>query len=139
MGIKFKQLDPAAKLPQRAYSTDTGLDIFATSVEYKDKYIVYGTGLAAEMPSEYGLQIRPRSSISDYDLMICNAPGTIDNSYRGEIKIRFRALCDNPKIYKVGDKIAQLVVEKVWFPRIEWADELTPTDRSGGGFGSTGK
>jgi dUTP pyrophosphatase len=140
MSIKFKRLNPDAKLPAKGYSTDTGWDVTAISCQMSEdgRYVEYGTGLAVQLPLGYGFQVRPRSSISKYDLILCNAPGTIDNEYRGEIKLRFRLLKDASKIYLIGDKIGQLVLEKVLESHLEWAEELTESMRKENGFGSTG-
>jgi len=147
MSFKFKRLDPNAQLPARAYPTDTGYDVIAVSQKiYRDQgYVEYGLGLAVELPFGWGLQCRARSSISKYDLMLCNGLGTIDNEYRGEIKLRFKIVpseyseANGYRFYIVGDKIAQLVPERVLDANIEWVEELSPSMRDTNGFGSTGR
>lgn len=139
MSIKFKKLHENATLPSRAFPTDTGWDITATTKTVTERYIEYGCGLSVELPLGYGLQVRPRSSISKYDLIMCNAPGSIDNEYRGEIKVRFKLMDKFPhKIYDIGDRIAQLVLERVLDANIGWVDELSTSMRDKNGFGSTG-
>lgn len=144
--IKFKKLHHNAEMPSKAYPSDTGYDIKSIGFTIGENYIEYQTGIAVSLPEGYGLQIRPRSSISKKDLILCNGPGTLDTNYTGEILIRFKlsrdqiSLSPTPIIYGVGDKIAQLVIEKVeqdflW----EEVEELPKTDRGAGGFGSTDK
>ena len=146
--IKFKKLVPEAKSPSQATAGDSGWDVTAIDdgvVNAEHGYIEYRTGLAVELPEGYEIQIRPRSSISKYDLVICNSPGTVDNPYRGEIKVRFKAvarikgqLYEKPLRYGAGDKIAQLIVAPV--PQVQWEEvsELNETARGAGGFGSSG-
>ncbi len=149
MKIKIKKLHPDAILPKKAYSTDSGYDLVAIDdgVWSKDgTYIEFQTGLAVEPPKGYDIQLRPRSSISNYDLLLCNSVGTVDNGYRGPLNFRFKFLpirktTDTPyieKIYKKGDKIGQMILSKVLDSEIEEVEELYNTDRSSNGFGSTG-
>lgn len=149
--VKFKKLVPEAKSPSQATEGDSGWDVVAIDdgvINEEFGYIEYRTGLAVELPEGYEIQIRPRSSISKYDLVICNSPGTVDNPYRGEIKVRFKPLArfygqftDCPVFYnryKTGDKIAQLIIAPV--PQVQWEEvsELNDTARGAGGFGSSG-
>lgn len=153
--IKFKKLVPEAKSPSQATAGDSGWDVVAIDdgvINDEYGYVEYRTGLAVELPEGYEIQIRPRSSISKYDLVICNSPGTVDNPYRGEIKVRFKGVArietDRigphnyfaliPNYYKAGDKIAQLIIAPV--PKAQWEEvsELNDTARGAGGFGSSG-
>lgn len=137
--IKFKKLSDNAVLPTRAHSTDAGLDLYATSVRYTDNFIEYGLGLAMEIDPGYVGLICPRSSITNYDLMLRNSLGCIDSFFRGEVKARF--FCTKPdhfKQYNIGDKIAQLLIVPVKLAVPEWADALSDTERGTGGWGSTG-
>ncbi len=153
--VKFKKLVPEAKSPVQATAGDSGWDVVALDdgvINEEFGYIEYRTGLAVELPEGYEIQIRPRSSISKYDLVICNSPGTVDNPYRGEIKVRFKGVGRieigrlgpqnvfpiMPVFYKTGDKIAQLIVAPV--PQVQWEEvsELNETARGAGGFGSSG-
>lgn len=98
------------------------------------------TGLYIELPQGYEAQIRPRSGLAIKQGITClNTPGTIDADYRGEIKIILINLSGEKQIIRSGDRIAQMVVQKV--ERVEWEPValLTETERSNGGFGSTGK
>lgn len=153
--VKVKRLNTLATIPKAQKLGDVGLDITATSYKFIDGKHVYGTGLALEIPSGFYGMIACRSSISKYDLRLTNAVGIIDENYRGEIKFVFEnrgmSLDFNPvnfafgiflypkeKIYKIGDRIGQLIVMK--YPSVELveADELSETERGSGGFGSSG-
>lgn len=102
--------------------------------------ILVPTGIKAEIPEGYEIQIRPRSGLAyKFGITVLNAPGTIDADYRGDIGIiLFNASGENFMI-NPGDRIAQAVLNK--FERIEWEEtsNLSETDRGEGGFGSTGK
>lgn len=99
-----------------------------------------GTGLAVSIPSGYEIQVRPRSGLAlKYGVTVLNSPGTIDADYRGEIKVILINHGKDIFTIKPGDRIGQLVLNKV--EQIEWmpVSELDSTDRGTGGFGSTGK
>lgn len=140
MQVKIKKLCPEAVIPTYATGGDAGMDLYATSVEW-DSYgnIVYGTGLAFEIPEGYYMDLRPRSSNVKKDLVMLNSPGTIDSGYRGEITAVFRPLVYGAKVYLKGDKIAQAII--LPYPQIEFTevDELSDTERGAGGYGSTGR
>lgn len=98
------------------------------------------TGLLVEIPLGYEIQIRPRSGLAIKQGITClNTPGTIDADYRGEIKVILINLSSEPQTLMPGDRIAQMVLQKV--EQIQWvpATELAASDRGEGGFGSTGK
>ena len=98
------------------------------------------TGIFIELPAGYEAQVRPRSGLAIKQGITClNTPGTIDSDYRGEIKIVLINLSDGDEIINPGDRVAQLVLQKV--EKITWEEVtiLTETARSEGGFGSTGK
>lgn len=159
MKVQFKKLSENAVIPKYAKPGDAGMDLVATSITTTDDYIQYGTDLAVAIPEGYVGLIFPRSSNSKYDLLLCNSVGVIDSGYRGEIGIRFKVIPNNealneifsevydwislhpisPKIYEVGDKVAQLVIMP--YPQIEPVEvnELNETERGEGGFGSTGQ
>ncbi len=159
MRVKVKKLNENAVLPAKAHASDAGFDLTATSRTI-DEYgnIVYGTGLAFEIPEGYVGYIFPRSSISKKDLMLTNAVGVIDSGYRGEVMAKFKMAIDaglietesgehffartqfpGNKIYEVSDRIGQLIVMPLPDIELEEADELSTTDRGTGGYGSTGK
>ena len=98
------------------------------------------TGLYIELPPDYECQVRPRSGLAIKHGITClNTPGTIDSDYRGEIKIILINLSAEPQVIHAGDRIAQLVFQKV--EKAEWiaVEAINETERSAGGFGSTGK
>lgn len=141
MNVKIKRLDPNSKIPQYASPGDAGMDLTATSIDILDNndhgYIEYSTGLAMEIPEGHFGMLVPRSSISKTGLILANTPGTIDSGYRGEIKVRFKAIPDT-KIYNIGDRVAQLII--LPYPSVIFneVDELPDSSRGAGGFGSTG-
>jgi len=149
MEIRFKKLVPEAKTPFKAIDVDAGFDLYTTSIIETPEYIQYNTGIAVEIPEGYVGLVFPRSSVTKYDLMLKNCVGVIDASYRGEIMCRFHQTNKhhnfwgepnpNRKLYKVGERVAQLVfIELPKITLIE-AEELSDTQRGSGGFGHTGK
>ena len=98
------------------------------------------TGIFIELPDCFEAQIRPRSGLAIKQGLTClNTPGTIDADYRGEIKVILINLSQEPQVIRSGDRIAQMVVQRV--EQVSWvqAEELAATDRNAGGFGHTGK
>lgn len=148
--IKFKKLSPLAVTPSYSRDGDAGADLTAISILETDMYIEYGTGLAIELAPGYAGIIYPRSSLSNYDLVLANHVGVIDGNYRGEIKFRFKRLYEYghngfgqivPKeqaIYKVGDRIGQLIVQEVPRMIFEEVEELEQSNRGSLGYGSSG-
>ena len=153
--LGFKKLDPRAQLPKYAHEGDAGMDIFALEDVDLPRGVptLIKTGLAAEIPDGYELQVRSRSGLALRGVSVENAPGTIDSKYRGEIGVilAFRNNVLIPEILdvegserpgypiKAGDKIAQLVLAPVTFADPVEVTELSETDRGAGGFGSTGR
>ena len=146
--VKIKKLHKDAVIPKYETFGSVGMDLTAVSKEY-DKHgnVVFGTGLAIQIPEGYYADLRPRSSISKYDLVLANSVGTIDSDYRGELILKFKPSVyfgvnrgdDDGVMYDVGNRIAQLVIlpyPKVYFVEV---DELSDTERGTGGFGSTNK
>jgi dUTP pyrophosphatase len=142
MQVRVKRLHDSAVVPAYSKPGDAGMDLTAISME-KDSHgnVVYGTGLAIEIPQGYVGLIFPRSSNSKTDLYLTNHVGVIDSGYRGEIMFKFRANPSliNARIHRPGDRIGQLMI--LPYPQIELveAEELTSTERGLAGFGSTGK
>lgn len=98
------------------------------------------TGIAVAIPTGYEGQVRMRSGLAhDKGLAVLNAPGTVDSDYRGELRIIIANLGAEPVTIHRGDRIAQLVFAPVVQARFERVDELPPTSRGAGGFGSSGK
>ena len=140
MKVLFKKLVPEATKPKFGKPGDAGADLVATSIDtHRDGQIVYGTGLAVEIPEGMVGLVFPRSSVRNYDLVMSNSVGVIDSGYRGEIMVTFNLKDSLPgNIYVIGDRIAQLVIVPV--PLITYAEtqELSETARGEGGHGSTG-
>ena len=141
MEVRVKKLNSNATIPEYAKVGDAGLDLTAISRE-KDSNgnIVYGTGLAIEIPIGHVGLIFPRSSNSKTDLYLTNHVGVIDSGYRGEIMFKYRpvdAFCDS-KVYEIGDRIGQLII--IPYPEIKLVEsaELSDSVRGERGFGSTG-
>lgn len=140
--LKIVRMTEAAVLPKYAHDTDAGLDLTATSREYDhntDCYI-FGTGLKMEIPEGYVGLLFPRSSVYKTHMDMTNCVGVIDAGYRGEVKVIFRPTMNEPaKHYKVGERVAQLIVMP--YPKVKCKEvfELSESDRGEGGHGSTGK
>ncbi len=138
--MKIKLLDKNCK-PYRAYETDSGLDLRAripdmiTLQPIQTKLIP--VGVAIELPPGYEAQIRPRSGLSKQGILATF--GTIDNSYRGEIKVTLINITTKEMIIEPYERIAQLVVAPVVIPKIEYVKELSKTERGKNGHGSTGR
>ena len=131
-------------LPDYATHGAAGMDIRAfinEPIQLKPlQRVLVPTGLFIELPLEFEAQIRPRSGLAIKQGITClNSPGTIDSDYRGEIKIILINLSDEPQVINSGDRIAQMVIQKV--EKITWRETtiLSETFRDNGGFGSTGK
>ena len=132
-----------ARLPERAYAGDAGLDLAtceAVRLAPGERALV-PTGLAVAIPEGYAGFVHARSGRALREgLALANAPGLIDSGYRGEIKVVVVNLDPSADIYvKRGDKIAQLVIQAVERAELEEVEELPATERSDGGFGSTGR
>ena len=142
MIVKIKKLHENAVIPAYAKPGDAGLDLTATSV-VTDEYgnVVYGTGLAIEIPFGYAGLLFPRSSNSKTDLYLTNHVGVVDSGYRGEIMFKYRPLDGilNSKIYQVGERVGQIVILPYPAVSFEEVEQLSDTERGKGGYGSTGK
>jgi dUTP pyrophosphatase len=140
--VKLKKLHPDAVLPEKATVGSAGFDLVAieqAKLPGGGGRAVVSTGIAMELPKGYEAQVRPRSgNAAKHGLTVLNSPGTIDADYRGEVKV---ILVNFGPFYTVnpGDKIAQIVIQKVPDVEFEVVEELSDTDRGAGGFGSTGK
>lgn len=143
MKVKIQKLREDAFLPEYAHGSDedAGMDLRAVEdvVLQPGVAIAVPTGLAIELPSGYEAQVRPRSGLAlKYAITLPNAPGTIDPSYRGEIKVILLNLGREPYRVSAGDKIAQMVIAR--YERVEWEEGLlNGSSRGSGGFGSSGK
>jgi dUTP pyrophosphatase len=154
MKVRIKKLNENAVIPSYAKSGDAGMDLVATSIiSDTPTQITYGLGIALEIPYGFVGLVFPRSSIRKTGLQLSNSVGVIDSGYRGELQATFNklfggeAMYDEMKVkeiqpndfYKVGDRVAQIMI--IPHPPIEFEEvnELSDTERGEGGFGSTGK
>ena len=145
--IKFLRLRPAsdADIPLPRYMTPraAGLDIYAAIekdlVLETGKIALIPTGFAMAIPHGFEAQIRPRSGLAvKHGIGIINSPGTIDADYRGEIKIGVVNHGEKNFTFRRGDRIAQMVIKRVYRTKLEVVETLDETDRNTGGFGHTG-
>lgn len=141
--LRVKRLDPTVTLPTYAYAGDAGLDLRANEdvVLAPHERRLVGTGLAVAIPDGFAGFVQPRSGMAlRLGLSMANTPGLVDSQYRGELKVCAVNLDDaEPIVIEKGDRIAQLVIQKVPAVSIVEVDELDDTDRGTGGFGSSGK
>ena len=154
MEVKIKKLKPNAVIPTYAKDGDAGMDLVATSIiSDTPEQITYGMGIALEIPKGFVGLIFPRSSVRKTGLDLSNAVGVIDSGYRGELQATFNKVFGGDRFYdetkntedtsnnfyKIGDRIAQIMI--IPYPPIEFkeVDELSDSERGDGGFGSTGK
>lgn len=143
ISLPIKKLDPEVELPQYAYEGDAGLDLRSNEdvvlAPFERRLIA--TGLAIAIPEGYAGFVQPRSGLALREgLSMANTPGLIDAHYRGELKVVAVNLdAKNPITISKGERIAQLVIQKVPVVELVEVEELDETDRGEGGFGSSGK
>ena len=143
-GLSIRIVNRSAHaLPAYATEGSSGMDVRAdlsAPIELAPlQRMLMPTGLYLEIPEGYEMQVRPRSGLAaNHGLTCLNTPGTIDSDYRGEVKVILINLSDRPVTIRPGDRIAQLVVQRVeravWVP----VEDVSASDRAGGGFGHTG-
>ena len=137
MKIKIKKIHPESKIPKYAKQGDAGMDLTATDFEFIDnEHVKYDFGISIEIPAGYVGLIFPRSSIYKQRQILSNSVGVIDSGYRGQISA---VMIGNAQSrYKVGERIAQLIIMP--YPKIEFeeVEELSDSERGTGGYGSTG-
>lgn len=147
LSVAVRQLEHGRDLPLPAYETagSAGVDLRAAvnadaPLTLKPgARVLVPTGLSMALPSGFEAQVRPRSGLAlKHGISVLNAPGTIDADYRGEIGVILVNLGDTPFTVSRGDRIAQLVFAPVWQGTFRAVDVLDETERSSGGFGSTG-
>ena len=143
MKIQIKKTNPEAKVPKQANAEDACFDLYACDMEITERYIQYDTGVGFNIPKDHVGLVFPRSSCSNYDLVLANCVGVIDHGYQDSIKFRFKtkpitAMGNKfpPKVYGVGDRIGQIMVIPRPKLELELVDEFDSEDR-GGGFGSS--
>ncbi len=145
--IRFCRLRPDTDadipLPQYMTSQASGMDVFAAVTESvilePGKIDLIPTGFAMALPQGFEAQVRPRSGLAvKHGIGLINSPGTIDADYRGEVMIAVVNLSRQPYTIQRGDRIAQMVINKVVQAEIHEVNQLEETDRNTGGFGHTG-
>jgi dUTP pyrophosphatase len=140
--LLFQRLDPEMPLPEHAHPGDAGFDLrSAVDIEVgPGERAMVPTGLAVAVPDGHAGLVLPRSGLaSKHGLTMANAPGLIDAGYRGELICAVVNLDrEHPVKIGRGDRIAQLVIIAVPDLEAGWVDELPPSTRGAGGFGSTG-
>ena len=142
MIVRIKKLDKGLPLPKYTHEGDAGLDLYSTldCILGPLDRVVVPTGIAISIPKGYAGFIQPRSGLAaKHGITVLNTPGLIDSGYRGEIKVILVNL--DPKesfVIRRGDRIAQLVIQKVESVEVEIVEELDETVRGKKGFGSSG-
>jgi dUTP pyrophosphatase len=140
--VLIKRLDPGLPLPVRAHPGDAGADL-VTAVDLElapGQRAVVPTGIAIALPDGYAAFVHPRSGLAArHGVTLVNAPGTVDAGYRGEIRVTLLNTDTAESIrFQRGDRIAQLVIQRVACPVFHEVDTLPGSSRGAGGFGSTG-
>lgn len=130
-------------LPEYATSGSSGLDLRAAVeneiVLEKGKFGLVPTNLRVEIPAGYEIQVRPRSGLAAKNgIGVLNSPGTVDSDYRGEIKVILFNFGEENFVIKRGDRIAQMILSKVFYADMEETENLNGSLRGEGGFGHTG-
>src|SRR5487761_491751 len=140
--VLIRRLDPGLPLPGYAHPGDAGADLVAAAdVELAPgQRAVVPTGLAIALPAGYAAFVHPRSGLAArHGVTIVNAPGTVDAGYRGEIKVTLlNTDREQPVSFKRGDRIAQLIIQRVERAVFREVADLPGSARGDGGFGSTG-
>ncbi len=136
--------DSDIPLPRYVTAQSAGMDLCAAIkkdlVLNKGELTLIPTGFAIALPQGFEAQIRPRSGLAiKHGIGLINSPGTIDADYRGEIKIAVINLGPKPYTFRRADRIAQMIIKKVYFARLDIVEELDETKRNTGGFGHTGE
>ncbi|GHC84814.1 deoxyuridine 5'-triphosphate nucleotidohydrolase [Nocardiopsis terrae] len=142
MPITVRRLDPGLPLPEYAHPGDAGADLYAATDVHLDpgERVTVPTGLAIALPEGYAAFVHPRSGLAARcGITVVNAPGTVDAGYRGEIRVTLlNTDTDTPVKLARGDRIAQMVIQRVERAKFVEADTLPDSVRGAGGFGSTG-
>lgn len=144
--LKIQRIEESFKdipLPEYATEGSSGLDLRAAIekdfVIEKGKFALIPTNLKVEIPSGYEIEVRPRSGLAaKYGIGVLNSPGTIDSDYRGEIKVILFNFGNEDFVIKRGDRIAQMILSKVYKAVLVETHNLNNSSRGEGGFGHTG-
>ncbi|HET7016949.1 MAG TPA: dUTP diphosphatase [Streptosporangiaceae bacterium] len=140
--VLIKRIDPDLPIPGRSHPGDAGVDLY-TAEDFElapGQRMVVRTGVAIALPDGYAAFVHPRSGLAAaHGVTLVNTPGTVDAGYRGEIKvIMFNTDSSTPVRFRRGDRIAQLVIQRVERPVFHEVLELPGSGRGEGGHGSTG-
>jgi dUTP pyrophosphatase len=141
--LAVQRLREDARLPTRVHADDAGFDLYAVEAATlaPGERATVPTGIAIELPERHAGLVLPRSGLAArHGISVVNAPGLIDAGYRGEVNVLLLNT-DREATFEIapGDRIAQLVVTRVEAPDIAEVDELAPSARDAGGFGSSGR
>ncbi|KPU43894.1 deoxyuridine 5'-triphosphate nucleotidohydrolase [Oxobacter pfennigii] len=143
--VQIKRTDNAKDLPLPKYmsSQAAGMDLYANIEDSiiipPGKFKTISTGIMIALPKGYEAQVRPRSGLAfKHGITVLNSPGTVDADYRGEINIVLINLSEKDFTVNRGDRVAQMVINKIEYVSFEETDALPESERGSGGFGSTG-
>jgi dUTP pyrophosphatase len=139
---RLKKNHPTS-LPQYMTEGSSGMDLFASLEEetliHPGERKLIPTGISMAIPEGFEGQVRPRSGLAiQKGIGLVNGPGTIDSDYRGEVKVLLINFGNEPFSIRNGERIAQMVISRVFRSTLVEVENLPPTQRQGGGFGSTG-
>jgi dUTP pyrophosphatase len=145
--VEFKRLHPERDqdidLPRYMTPHAAGMDICAaiddTLTIAPGRIVLVPTGLAMALPHGFEAQVRPRSGLAvKHGVTVINAPGTIDSDYRGEVKVGLINLGETAYTLRRGERMAQMIIQRVYQADVREVEALDETERDAGGFGSTG-
>ncbi len=140
--LAVRRLDSSVPLPSYARPDDAGLDLCAAAAVTLPPggRALVPTGIAVAIPLGYAGLVLPRSGLAHgHGVTVLNGPGLIDSGYRGEVKVLLINHDARPATFARGERIAQLVLQRVEQAEVIEVEELPPTERGSGGFGSTGR
>jgi len=141
IAVKVKKLSHLAQIPEYQSVEAAGFDLHSVEekIIYPGQRVLICTGLAVALTPGYELQIRPRSGLAlKKGITVLNSPGTVDSDYRGELMALLINHSEEPFEIKVGERIAQAVINEIIQADFAVVEELNDTARGVGGFGSTG-
>lgn len=140
--VKVKRLDDGIPTPKYAKAGDAGMDLRVTETVTVNPHetVLVGTGVAMAIPDGFFGDVRPRSgTATKRGITVANTPGTIDGSFRGEIKLALHNIGTRPQTIERGERVAQILFLPVATATLVTVDELDSTERGSGSFGSSGR